>query len=327
MRRPVTMVALTLTCLWMFGCTRESTNSPISPSGAQRLAIENIASSAAASETQAARRPGAAPSSSGGPAITVSGNQRVINGGTQTVTVSGDTPFDTIFLFVAGRSLGLLGEAAGGVEGYYEIRLPGPQTSAAVLLTYPQNIPLAEFDLQFAVASAGRVGPYAGLLTSVTQVGTGDVQVTLSWDADADVDLHVLAPGGEEIYYGRRQSASGGTLDLDSNAGCQIDGIRNENITWPVGRAPRGPYTVKVDYWSNCGVSQTNYTVLVNNGGAVQIVSGSFTGAGDRGSIGSGRTVASFDRLSGPSAVVPTQPLTAGGFPGLSKTLAPGAAR
>ena len=58
---------------------------------------------------------------------------------------------------------------------------------------------------------------------------------------------------------------------------------------------------MRVDYWSSCNVAQTNYTVRVNNGGSVQIVSGSFTGTGDRGGAGSGRTVATFDRSTGPT--------------------------
>jgi hypothetical protein len=76
---------------------------------------------------------------------------------------------------------------------------------------------------------------------------------------------------------------SGGELDLDSNAGCSLGSVRNENITWPAGSAPRGTYTVLVDYWSACDVAATNYTVLVNNGGNVEILTGRFTGAGDRG--------------------------------------------
>ncbi len=310
--RSTTVLGLGLTCLALAGCTRESVNSPLFPSGVQRLAIDNIAASASADDASGVRRNGSAPVSSGGPRITASGNQRVINGGTQSVSISADAPFDTVFVFVGGRSVGLIGDSGGGIDGYYEIRLPSAQTSATVLLTYPQSIGLTEFDLQFAVAApAGAVGPYVGFTTSVTQVGTGDIQVTLSWDADSDVDLHVVAPGGEEVFYSRREAASGGTLDLDSNAGCRIDGVRNENITWPTGRAPRGAYTVRVDYWSSCGVGRTNYTVLVNNGGNVQIVSGVFTGSGDQGGQGSGRTVMSFDRLSGPAAVVAPQPLRA----------------
>jgi hypothetical protein len=225
------------------------------------------------------------------------------------VAIVSDAPISGVYIFVGGRTLGLVGEAPGGVEGYYEVRLPSPQTSATVLLTFPQEIPLDQFDLQFAgITSSGSVGPYVALTANVTSVGTGDVQVTLSWDADSDTDLHVVGPGGDEIYYGRRQSPSGGELDLDSNAGCTIDGIRNENITWPVGRAPRGQYTVRVDYWSACSVTRTNYTVRINNGGSVQIVTGFFTGSGDAGGAGSGRTVATFERTSGPAAVTVSQP-------------------
>jgi hypothetical protein len=90
---------------------------------------------------------------------------------------------------------------------------------------------------------------------------------------------------------------------LDSNAGCHLDHVRNENITWPVGRAPRGTYTVRVDYWDSCGVERSNFTVRINVGASSQIVNGFFTGTGDKGDVGSGRTVATFQRESGPAAV------------------------
>src|SRR5207237_4273195 len=45
---------------------------------------------------------------------------------------------------------------------------------------------------------------------------TGDVQVSVSWDAPSDVDLHVVDPSGEEIFYGNPASASGGQLDVVS---------------------------------------------------------------------------------------------------------------
>lgn len=287
-------------------CNRHSTESPFTPSSAQGLDVQDIARSASTADSEGTRRDGSAPASGAGPHITTSGNQSIVNGGTLAVTIQASSPFVGIYMFVAGKTLGLAAEAAGGVEGYYDLRLPSARTSASVLLTFPQTIPLNEFELLFAVAdAAGAVGPYSGLPVRVTQVGTGDVQVTLSWDTDSDVDLHVVDPSGAEIYYGQLTSASGGELDLDSNAACAIDGIRNENVTWPVGRAPSGPYTVRVDYWDNCGVGETNFTIRINNGGAAQIVSGSFTGTGDAGGVGSGRTVATFERQSGPSALAP----------------------
>lgn len=304
--RTVGLCALAAIAIAAGGCGDDSTSSPVTPSGVQNLNIQDIASSASADGIEGARSGGAAPAPSGGPRITATGNQVVVNGGTQTVTITADAPFDTVYVFVGGKALGLIGEGAGGIDGFYRIRLPAAQTTSAVLLTFPQEIALTDFSLQFGVASpSGAVGPFVGLTTSVTQVGTGDVQVTLSWDVDSDVDLHVVGPGGDEVFYGRRVSPSGGELDLDSNAACQIDGKRNENITWPVGRAPRGQYIVRVDYWSSCAANRTNYTVRINNGGAVQIFTGFFTGSGDQGGLGSGRTIATFERTSGPA------PLTA----------------
>ncbi len=77
---------------------------------------------------------------------------------------------------------------------------------------------------------------------------------------------------------------------------------------------------MRVDYWSNCGVVRTEYTVRINNGGAVQIVSGFFTGAGDQGGAGSGRTVTTFSRASGPTAITAPESLDIRTPAALSKT-------
>jgi hypothetical protein len=122
---------------------------------------------------------------------------------------------------------------------------------------------------------------------------SGDVQVSVSWDAPSDVDLHVVEPSGAEIYYADRTSATGGQLDVDSNPACSIDGRQIENIRWPSG-APGGTYTVRVDYWDDCGVARTNFLVTVKNGPSVQTFSGFFTGAGDFGGRGDGRLITTF---------------------------------
>ncbi|HEX2449961.1 MAG TPA: hypothetical protein VHJ69_02410 [Gemmatimonadales bacterium] len=292
--------------LMLAACDSDGTDSPVSPTDLPSLTIQDLVSSVEALGVQAAVRGGTAPAPGNGPRITVSGNSTVVNGGTLSAAVAGAAPFQTLYLYVASETTGLATAAPGGIDGYYELRLPSPRSDAALLLGIAQNIPLRDLDLMFAVADpAGAIGPYARLSTTVTTVGTGDVQVTLSWDSDSDVDLHVIDPAGEEIYYAHTRAASGGELDLDSNAGCSIDGVRNENITWPVGAAPRGTYTVRVDYWSSCGVPSTSYSVRVNAGGNVQIFTGSFTGPGDQGGAGSGRNITTFERLTGPTAAPP----------------------
>ncbi|MEO6363826.1 MAG: DUF2135 domain-containing protein, partial [Caldimonas sp.] len=47
-----------------------------------------------------------------------------------------------------------------------------------------------------------------------------DVRVVLSWDADdTDVDLHVIDPNGEEVFYGRSLSHQGGRISHDATGG------------------------------------------------------------------------------------------------------------
>ena len=117
----------------------------------------------------------------------------------------------------------------------------------------------------------GNFSAYQYLEVSLMQAGTGLLQVSLSWDQENDVDLHLIDPSGEEIYYGNPVSATGGQLDVDSNAGCSIDNINNENIYYEDSSdvtIPSGEYEVLVNLWSNCSVaSNTNYTVVAYYGG------------------------------------------------------------
>ena len=296
----VTVLALVASIAAACNKTNES---PFMPSTSDRsLSVQDFVASASTDGGSGGLGGGSAPSPSGGPGILdVMGNRFIVNGGTSAMTVSSTSAFSKLYVTIAGASLGIGNESETGLGGFYEVSLPAPGTSVPLLLAFPQEIPTSSFDLFFAVEDTdGAVGPFTVVTFDVIQVGTGDVQVTLSWDADSDVDLHVVDPSGEEIYFGDRESASGGMLDRDSNAACAIDGIRNENIFWPVGATPRGTYVVRVNYWADCDVPDTNWTVLINNGGDIEVVTGSFTGVGVGGGLGSGEEVARFERTTGP---------------------------
>ena len=84
------------------------------------------------------------------------------------------------------------------------------------------------------------------------ELGTGDVQATLRWTSDADMDLAVIDPNGDRVYYGTRTIPSGGELDIDVIPCSRPDTPRVENIFWPEGTAPAGTYTVEVTYFSTC---------------------------------------------------------------------------
>jgi hypothetical protein len=97
--------------------------------------------------------------------------------------------------------------------------------------------------------------------------GGGDVQITLTWDNTADVDLHVVDPYGEEIAFYSPYSSSGGWLDVDD-----VDGYGPENVFWPAGGAPSGTYTVHVHHYA--GPAPSQFQVLIQQAGYSKIYSG-----------------------------------------------------
>jgi uncharacterized protein YfaP (DUF2135 family) len=97
-------------------------------------------------------------------------------------------------------------------------------------------------------------------------LGTGDVQVTLSWPGGEDLDLHVIDPAGAEIYYSSPTSPSGGQLDHDDTAGCGESGNHVENVFWPTGTAPPGDYQVFIVSYTGCGTGG-NFQLDIKVGG------------------------------------------------------------
>jgi hypothetical protein len=110
-------------------------------------------------------------------------------------------------------------------------------------------------------------------VTGSLEYGYGDVQITLTWTNGADLDLHVIDPNGEEIWWDHKYSASNGKLDVDD-----IDGFGPENIFWPKLEAPTGIYKIYIHHypWNNKPKS-SNYTVLINAFGEIKKYSGSIT--------------------------------------------------
>lgn len=227
---------------------------------------------------------GAPPAGGAGPTVTLSGSSAMITGGTSIRTVSGAQAFSTIVIVVD------------GVDGYWEITLPVAVTTQNLLVTLAQNIPTATFTLEVAAGGTGGFGAYDTELVTWIGVGTGNLQVSVSWDVNSDVDLYVVEPGmaGEEIYYFNTSSVSGGTLDLDSNPACSIDNVRNENITWP-GTPPSGTYTVRVNLWDECSTTTTKYVVTIRRQSQAPLTfQGTLNAPGNGGASGAGVVVTTF---------------------------------
>lgn len=229
---------------------------------------------------------GTPPAENAAPVVDAVVPAAAINGGTFEVKVSSATAFSHIILTIP------------GLPDWYHITLAAPDTTAKVLVTLDPGAPAGSMELAVAGGvNTTETGPYVTKNVSVIRVGSGDVQVSVAWNSAADVDLHVVDPAGEEVYWSNRTSASGGELDLDSNAACNTDQPRNENVVWPVGEAPDGEYTVRLDYWDACGAAQTDFVITVwVKGHDAQVFSGTFTGAGDHGGEGSGILITTFTK-------------------------------
>ncbi len=160
---------------------------------------------------------------------------------------------------------------------------PGNFTFSAVVSFSPETPAGDAGNLNLVVRATdknGNLGP--AVLQPMTMDAprpAGLLVISLDWDTDADLDLHVVVPEGDagttEIW-SRKPSAlpfgqpnatvddgmAAGYLDSDSNSQCVIDGRDAENVIFPT-TAPAGHYIVRVDTFSLCGQVTAQWRVRV----------------------------------------------------------------
>lgn len=121
---------------------------------------------------------------------------------------------------------------------------------------------LSEFGTVQAGGGPGGGGGFGGEIgRRLVRAGarSGSIQVSLSWNNLNDLDLHVVAPSGERVYFAFPRSNCGGHLDVDMNANeVKRSAKPVENVYWPRQRAPRGSYAVYVHHFNQH--DQTNDT-------------------------------------------------------------------
>jgi hypothetical protein len=101
--------------------------------------------------------------------------------------------------------------------------------------------------------------------------------VSLAWDRDVDLDLQMLAPNGKlvdakhpttdpssEDHDPDPEAEGVGVLDRDSNAGCQIDSLRRENLVFAERPLP-GRYRVYASLFQACGEASVRFTVSIHS--------------------------------------------------------------
>lgn len=254
---------------------------------------------------------GPMPGDEGGPEVTNAGLTAGIIRRGRTTSVTGLVP----------KAVQALAIGAQGDRGYWIVTPGIPDVVLTDQLVFtarlsvspagePRQVPLEVR----AADGAGRFGPPFALTLATTSepLPDGPLVVSLAWDTEADLDLHLVDPDGVEIWAHDINSyqppppgqlpdptawQKGGILDFDSNAACAIDGRRLENIYWTQA-PPSGRYVARVDTFSLCGEATAVWTVSVRSMG--QEIAGAHGQArdadvrGDHGP-GSGLTAVQFD--------------------------------
>lgn len=86
----------------------------------------------------------------------------------------------------------------------------------------------------------------SSLISRARGVGqSGKLKVTMMWGIKADIDLHVVEPNGNEIFFSNKRSMTGGYLDVDNTHGGRGSA---ENVFW--NNPLSGQYTVSVVYYA-----------------------------------------------------------------------------
>ena len=211
-----------------------------------------------------------------------------------------------------------------GIEGdigYWILPAGNPDEIDASLLTFQASFDLSsaltpgDHNLAFAAVDArGHFGmPMRVPITVRDTTPQGMLIVTLKWDTESDLDLHVIEPNGTEVWARNINDFSppgpgdpppdpadvmaGGILDFDSNSMCQIDGRRQEDVTYAM-RIPSGHYIVRVETFSLCAAADANWTVdVISQGEAIAHARGESTDADVRlpHGAGAGTTALEFD--------------------------------
>jgi hypothetical protein len=165
-----------------------------------------------------------------------------------------------------------------GDRGYWIVPAGLPDVSAPlyptfdVMLSFSPSIAAGAYDLVVRAADAdGHLGAPEARTLSISGAAepAGALVISLRWDTQADLDLHVTVPGGAVIWKGDiSPPGSGGLLDFDANASCVIDGRRVENAIW-TSAPPPGHYLVRVDTFSLCAETFANWSVEARLDGKV----------------------------------------------------------
>ncbi|MES2006768.1 MAG: hypothetical protein V4436_01525 [Patescibacteria group bacterium] len=176
------------------------------------------------------------------------------------------------------------------IGDHLDADIPTPQIFAELqerfntFLLYPGK-PLAERQDDIDAEIRQRLLKAGGRFENVS------IRASLIWETRDDLDLHVVTPKGEHIFFSTKRASCGGELDVDRNVGGETR-TPIENIRWAKGTALPGKYHVYVQNFRYHEVNHTEvpFKVELDIDGKIQ----SFTGKTKAGINGPASDVTAF---------------------------------
>jgi hypothetical protein len=161
------------------------------------------------------------------------------------------------------------------------VRILQSGTYLLVATRYGKGFGGTEGEFQLVVTESSAALPDAAL--AGFNLPEGDIQVYLTWDTGADLQLLVRDPVGQSVYDDNPRVTSGGLLAANGNVGCQqAEGVPVSYIYWPSGLLRPGTYEVDVWYESTClDTNPTEFTLTVVVGAQVVSVERHIPAIGD----------------------------------------------
>lgn len=172
--------------------------------------------------------------------------------------------------------MGLLPEVQ-GMELFFSGRHLG-NLAVITAPVHPEPARLFRWNNDFSWSYAGNVAD--SIRERVKKAGgrvEGALRVSLSWYNFDDLDLHVYEPQGRgmqglgpdsHIHYRNKRGWTGGTLDVDMNAGHGHTREPVENVVW-VSAPPDGAYRVVVNNYCRRESANPGFVIEVENAGKV----------------------------------------------------------
>jgi uncharacterized protein YfaP (DUF2135 family) len=161
------------------------------------------------------------------------------------------------------------------------VRILQTGTYLAVVTRYGKEIGGTEGEFQFVISQANAsLDPELASLN----LPDGDIQVYLTWNTGADLQLLVRDPVGQSVYDDTPQVNSGGLLASDGNVNCvAANGSPVSYIYWPVSLLRPGIYETEVWFQNTCNDTQpVEFTLTIVVRGQVIAVERQLPTIGDR---------------------------------------------